>query len=349
MKVSVKTISCTAILLGANFFIVAQEPTLPPAATRPVDFGQDVEPLFSTRCYGCHGPQQQMSGLRLDRAEDALRGGYSGAVIQPGKSAESRLIRLVAGTEKGLIMPMGKQRLTPEEVGILRAWIDQGAKWRTGESGRGAQARPIREIFTLGVSTCPSARKRRRFATKAGFENPIDSFVLARLEAENLAPSPEAGKETLIRRLSLDLTGLPPTPEPGQRLSLRASSDAYERVVDCLVGVTRTTASKWARHWLDLARYADSDGYEQDAYRPMPGGIATGSSTRFNRDKPFDQFTIEQIAGDLLPNATTEQKIATGFHRNTLDQPRGRDRCEQFRFEQVDRPRRTPSARSGWA
>src|SRR2546427_8731134 len=119
MQALLRTISCAAILLGTTVFVAAQESALPPAAAKPVDFSRDIEPLFRTRCNGCHGPQQQLSGLRLDRAEDALRGGYSGAVIQPGKSAESRLIRLVAGVEKGMIMPLGKARLTPDEVGIL--------------------------------------------------------------------------------------------------------------------------------------------------------------------------------------------------------------------------------------
>jgi hypothetical protein len=325
MKTSLRTISCIAILLGTNGFVAAQ---LPPAAAKPVDFDRDIEPLFRTRCNRCHGAQQQLSGLRLDRAEDAMRGGYSGAVIQPGKSAESRLIRLVAGAEKGAIMPLGKPRLTPDEVGILRAWIDQGAKWPQTTTTDSAPKsshwafQPIRRPQSLPVRN------------QSWVKNPVDSFVLARLEAEHIAPSPEAGKVTLIRRLSLDLTGLPPTPEQVSAFLSDATPGAYERVVDSLLDSPHY-GEKWGRYWLDLARYADSDGYRQDAYRPHAFRYRDWVIESLNRDKPFDQFTIEQIAGDLLPNATTEQKIATGFHRNTLSNREGGTDTEQFRFEQV--------------
>jgi hypothetical protein len=313
------TIASTAILLGTIRGATAEQ---------QVEFSRDVEPLFKKHCIGCHGTQQQMSGLRLDRAEDALRGGYSGVVIQPGKSAESRLIRLVAGTEKGMIMPLGKPPLTPGEVSILRAWIDQGAKWPKSAA---ADSSPKSSHWAFEPIRNPKPPAVR---TENWVKNPIDSFVLARLERENIAPSPEAGKETLIRRLSLDLIGLPPTPEQVRAFVSNTSPDAYERVVDALLDSPHY-GEKWARYWLDLARYADSDGYRQDAYRPPASRYRDWVIESLNRDKPFDQFTMEQIAGDLLPNATTEQKIATGFHRNTLSNREGGTDTEQFRFDQV--------------
>jgi hypothetical protein len=320
MRTFLSTISFTAILLGTIGIVAAQA---------PVEFNRDVEPLFKKHCLGCHGAQQQMSGLRLDRAEDALRGGYSGAVIQPGKSAESRLIGLVAGTEKGVKMPLGKPPLSPGEVAILRAWIDQGAKWPKTPTTVSAAPKSSQWAFQPVRNPKPPAVRNEGWV-----KNPVDSFVLARLEAEHLAPSPEASKETLIRRLSLDLTGLPPSPQQVAAFVSDRSPDAYERVVDSLLDSPHY-GEKWGRYWLDLARYADSDGYRQDAYRPYAFRYRDWVIDSLNRNKPFDQFTIEQIAGDLLPDATTEQRIATGFHRNTLSNREGGTDTEQFRFDQV--------------
>jgi mono/diheme cytochrome c family protein len=192
-----------------------------------VDFLRDIEPLFAKRCQMCHGPQQQMSGLRLDQKDDALKGGASGKDIIPGNSAGSRLIRLVSGAEAKVMPPMGT-RLTSAEIGLLKAWIDQGAAWPAQQTGvsKGSTHWAFQKITH---PTPPITRDRtwRR--------NAIDNFVLAKLESKSIKPSPEASKTTLIRRLSLDLTGLPPTPEQVQAFLDDKRPDAYERLVDRLL------------------------------------------------------------------------------------------------------------------
>ena len=299
-----------------------------------VDYARDVQPLLERRCYVCHGAAQQMSGLRLDRKSDALRGGYSGAVILPGNSANSRLVRLISGVEEGLVMPPAGPRLTADEIESIRNWIDGGAAW----SGTEADAQPTQRPKSDHWSFRPLHRPRTPRVNNAGWvRNPIDAFVLARLEKESIEPSPEAGRETLIRRASLDLTGLPPTPERVARFVHDPRPDAYERLIDELLASDHY-GEKWASHWLDLARYADSDGYEKDMPRPHAWRWRNWVIDALNRDMPFDQFTIEQVAGDLLPNASVEQKVATGFHRNTLTNREGGIKLAQFRFEEtVDR------------
>jgi mono/diheme cytochrome c family protein len=293
---------------------------LPPAATGKVDFAKDIEPLLAKRCYVCHGAQQQMSGLRLDQKEAALKGGASGVDIRPGKSAESRLIALVAGMEKRVMPPMGA-RLTAAEIGLLRAWIDQGAEWKQGNTTHWSFQKIVR----------PSVPEVR---TEAWPRNPIDNFILARLEKEGVKPSPEADKLTLLRRVSLDLTGLPPTPEEQREYLSDNSADAYEHAVDRLMASPHF-GEKWARYWLDQARYADSDGYEKDRARPWAWRYRQWVIDAINRDMPFDEFTIEQLAGDLLPNKNIDTLVATGFNRNTLTNREGGTDPEQFRDEQV--------------
>ena len=310
----------------------AETVRLPPASSSKIDFARDVAPLLKSRCQICHGAQQQNNGLRLDRKSDALRGGYSGPAILPRNSANSRLIRLVAGVEKGRVMPPAGERLTPKEIGLLRAWIDQGALWPEPASTsppvtvsgdkRHWSFRPL-------VSPEPPAVRET-----AWVHNPIDAFVLARLEKENVLPAPRAGQATLLRRVSLDLTGLPPTPRETDEFLAAGSLASYEQVVDHLLNSPHF-GEKWARHWLDQARYADSDGYEKDGERPSAWRYRHWVIEALNRDLPFDRFTIEQIAGDLLPGATIDQRVATGFHRNTLTNREGGAKLDQFRFEQI--------------
>ncbi len=334
----------TAMILGlAVLFGLAraQKPpvaALPPAAETDVDFRRDIEPLLEQRCATCHGLQQQMSGLRLDSRAAALRGGYSGPAIEPGDSAGSKLIQMVAGVgiEKNLIMPMGGERLTAEQVGLLRAWIDRGAVWpedlpSTKQATSAETKRPKSEHWAFNPPLRPSLPA---VSNEAPVKNPIDRFVLAKLEAEGIDPSLETDRATLIRRVSFDLIGLPPTPQEVDRFLADQSPQAYERLVDRLLDSPHY-GEKWARQWLDLARYADSDGYEKDMVRPHAWRWRDWVIKALNRNMPFDQFTIEQIAGDLLPTATIEQKIATGFHRNTLTNREGGIDSEEFRVEQV--------------
>ncbi len=310
---------------------LAADKELPLAADRQIGFSRDIEPLLKRKCLACHGTAQQLSGLRLDNGEQALKGGYSGAVILPGKSRESRLIHLVAGTEEKLVMPPAGSRLTPVEVGMLRAWIDQGAKWPVSSI-------PVKSLpktasthwafQSITHPTLPGVQNAR------WIRNEVDRFIVARLEKEGLEPSGEADKSTLIRRLSLDLIGLPPKPAEVEAFQRDNRPDAYERLVGRLLASPHF-GEKWARHWLDLARYADSDGYEKDYVRPYAWRYRNWVINALNNDMPFDQFTVEQIAGDLLPNATVEQRVATGFHRNTLTNREGGVNIEQFRSEQV--------------
>ena len=265
-----------------------------------------------------------------------MRGGYSGLVIQPGNSAASRLILLVASQAEGKTMPPVGRKLTAREIGLLRAWIDQGAAWPE-EEGREIDSQPsLARVEKLAHWSFQPIQKVARppVRNQAWVRNPIDQFVLARLESESIEPAPEADKVTLLRRLSLDLTGLPPT--PGEVAGFLADNrpDAYEREVDRLLSSPHY-GERWARHWLDLARYADSDGYEKDRVRPHAWRYRHWVIDALNRDMPFDQFTIEQIAGDLVPKASVEQRAATGFHRNTLTNREGGINIEQFRFEQV--------------
>lgn len=309
---------------------------LPPAAGVQVDFRRDIEPLLKEKCQSCHGPQQQLSGLRLDTRVAALAGGNSGAVIKPGNSQESRLIHLVAGLNKQVRMPMTGDPLTNEQVGLLRAWIDQGVLWPDDTlSSKPPSPAVTQQSRSKHWAFIPPQRpKQPRVKNSAWTRNPIDSFIIARLEKEGISPSAEADQETLIRRLSLDLVGLPPTPDQVAEFLADKRQDAYERLVDQLLASPHY-GEKWARAWLDLARYGDSDGYEEDRIRPNAWRWRHWVIDALNRNMPFDQFTIEQLAGDLLPDATLEQKVATGFHRNTLTNREGGVNREEFRTEQV--------------
>lgn len=329
-------------ILFSGFWIsglaAAQEKaaSLPPAAQRPIDFKRDIEPLLKERCQSCHGATQQMGGLRLDSRAGVFAGGYSGAALNPGDSSASRLIQLVAGLRKDLVMPMAGERLTAEQVGLLRAWIDQGASWPDSSSSQttSSSTEVLRSTKLHWAFVLPRRPDLPQLQARSWTRNPIDAFVLARLEKEGINPSPEADRTTLIRRASLDLLGLPPSPEEVTAFVNDSRLDAYERLIDRLLA-SQHYGERWARQWLDLARYADSDGFEKDNVRPDAWKWRQWVIDALNRNLPFDQFTIEQIAGDLLPNATVEQKIATGFHRNTLTNREGGVNREEYRIEQV--------------
>ena len=296
----------------------------------------EVQRIFRARCIACHGAAQQMSGLRLDTRGPALAGGYSGPAIVPGDSAKSKLMARVRGAEGVMPMPPSGPRLTEAEISVLGQWIDDGALWKDEGS---AQPAPV-------VKTGHWAFQRVDSPAVPGLANHgVDAFILARLRAEKITPSPEADKRTLLRRISLDLTGLPPTVGEIREFVNDTRSDAWERVVDRLLASPHF-GERWARPWLDRARYADSDGYEKDWARPWAWRYRDWVINAFNRDMPFDRFTIEQIAGDLLPDGRLDAKIATGFHRNTLTNREGGIDNAQFKFEAaVDR---TSTVASAW-
>ncbi len=263
---------------------------LPPAASTPVDFTRDVQPLLTDRCVKCHGPEKQKADLRLDVKSRAMRGGDSGKVIEPGKSAESRLIHLVAGLEEDAVMPPKGERLTAEQIGLLRAWIDQGATW--------PDAKPARsEHWSLQPLRDPPVAENGGSA--------IDAFIASRLAKDGLALSPEADRTTLIRRLSFDLIGLPPSPEEIAAFVKNESPTAYAELVDRLLASPHY-GERWGRHWLDVARFTESQGFEYDRIRDNAWHYRDYVIKSFNDDKPYDRFMREQIAGDVLEPVTRE-------------------------------------------
>lgn len=276
-----------------------------------IDFNRDVRPILSNNCFQCHGPDEKVrkGKFRLDSRDEAL------AAITPGKPEASELIHRVASGEAEEVMPPVKtgKKLTPREIQTLTRWIKEGAKF----SVHWSYQKPVR-------TAVPELR-----AYRSEIRNPIDAFILARLEKERLAPQPEADRYALIRRVALDLTGLPPTPAEVDAFIRDKSPEAYERLVDRMLA-RPAFGEHWARMWLDLARYADSAGYADDPPRTI-WKYRDYVINAFNANMPFDRFTIEQIAGDLLPNPTTDQLVATAFHRNTMTNSEGGTNDEEFR------------------
>jgi mono/diheme cytochrome c family protein len=317
------------LLLVAAGLCQADEP---PAAPAKVDFTTQIQPLLRKHCYTCHGPEQQEGGLRLDVKERALQGGDRGAAIVPHKSGESWLIRAVTGQDEALgrMPPDGKAALTPEEIDILRAWVDQGAPWSATEATAASTPRHW-SLVPPADPPLPAVRHR------VWLQQPVDAFILARQEAEGVRPSPPASRDKLVRRLFLDLIGLPPTPEEVRSYLDDAHPDATERLVDRLLASPHF-GERWGRWWLDLARYADSDGYEKDRPRPFAFHYRDWVIAALNADMPYDQFTVEQLAGDLLPEAGIGARIAVGLHRNTLHNTEGGIDPEEDRVKKtVDR------------
>jgi len=283
------------------------------------DFTRDVQPIFKRRCIACHGAGMQTNGLRLDDGASILRGGYSGSAVVAGKAAESILLKRLTSSEKGFMMPPTGARLRAEELAVISMWINSGAA--VPASTIASTTRRASNHWAFQPVARPAAKS-------------LDEIVRARLATEKLTPSPEADRYTLIRRLKLDLLGLPPSPEEVTAFVEDKSPNAWERLIDKFLASPHY-GERWARPWLDLARYADSDGYEKDQVRPHAWRYRHWVINALNDDMPFDRFTLEQIAGDLLPGSTVEQKVATGFHRNVLvNREAGVDRAEA-RFEQL--------------
>jgi hypothetical protein len=283
-----------------------------------VDFGRDILPILADNCFRCHGPdaKARKAGLRLDIREGALRA--KDPVVVPGRSADSELIARVTSNEPDEIMPPARsgRTLTPRQIESLTRWIDEGARWGTHWA------------FEPPRRPAPPMVRDRSWP-----RNPIDAFVLERLEAEGLAPAPEAERTTLIRRATLDLTGLPPTPGEVDAFLADVAPDAYEKVVDRLLHSPRY-GERMASRWLDAARYADTNGYQSDGERFM-WRWRDWVIDAYNRNLPFDRFTVEQLAGDLLPRPTLDQWIATGFNRNHRGNAEGGIIPEEYAVEYV--------------
>ena len=303
-------------------------------AYAPIDFNRDIRPLISDKCFACHGPDAntRKKDLRFDTREGLFgqtRGGDP--VIVPGDtSAGAFQARIThADPEKRMPPADANLELSPADIDVLTRWIAEGAPWE----GHWAFEKPVRpELPPVSNSAWP--------------KNEIDRFILARLEAGGLDPSPEAARETLIRRVTLDLTGLPPTPAEVDAFLADTGDDAYDKLVDRLLASPHY-GERMAFPWLDAARYADTNGYQRDTKRFM-WAWRDWVIQAFNDNMPYDQFTIEQLAGDLLPNATLAQKVATGFNRNHRINGEGGIIPEEYAVEYVvDRVDTTSTAFMG--
>jgi hypothetical protein len=299
-------------------------------AQNEIGYNRDVLPILADNCFQCHGfdKGQRKVGLRLDLADGATVKLKSGEkAIIPGDVKQSALIKRLFTDDADDAMPPKKtgKHLTAVQRDILKRWIEQGAKYEP----HWAYIPPAESLARSGASQAPMAVKNRHSL--------IDELIRSRLAKEGIQPSPEADRVTLIRRVTLDLTGLPPSPLEVDAFVNDARGDAFERVVDRLL-MSEHFGERWARWWLDLAHYGDSDGYLQDFIRPVAWRYRQWVVDAFNRDMPFDQFTIEQLAGDLLPNATVSQRMGTGFLRNTLSNREGGADLEEYRVNQtIDR------------
>ena len=308
-------------LLLVTSFAQAEEPS--------IDYQKQIKPILAARCAGCHGAKKQQVGLRVDTGKVLREGGDSGPAVVPKDPAKSLLIHAITGTEGASLMPPDGEKLAAEQIAVIRQWIQEGASFPADEPMEPAVVRnndhwsfqPIRVVIPPKVDS--------KFDRRSG----IDDFILDRLSREKIEPSREADATTLVRRLHLDLLGVPPSIETVKEFLSDRSPDAAEKLVDRLLASPHY-GERWGRDWLDSARYADSNGFTRDQPRTI-WKYRDWVVNALNQNLSFDQFTIQQIAGDLLPQPTLEQLIATGFHRNTLINEEGGTDPEQFRVEAV--------------
>jgi hypothetical protein len=310
---------CSSLL---SLVLVATANAQPGALTNSkVSFSREVAPIISSKCYHCHGQDEdsRKADLRLDLREEAIKEHDGVRAIVPGKPEQSALVERILSKDKDDVMPPPKEghAITPAEAAILRKWIAQGAEYE----GHWAFRAPVRpEIPVLQ----PQEKAR----------NPIDHFIAAGLRPAGLAQAPEADRHTLLRRVSLDLLGLPPSPSEIAAFEADPSPESFEKAVDRLLASPHF-GEKWARPWLDLARYADSTGYGSDKLRLNIWPYRDWVINALNANRPYDEFSTDQIAGDLIPNATREQRVATAFHRNTMTQNEGGTDDEEYRVAAV--------------
>ncbi|HVU89582.1 MAG TPA: DUF1553 domain-containing protein [Pirellulales bacterium] len=305
-----------AASLGRGVLSRAAEP--PTAPANAVNFRTEIQPILAQRCYRCHGPDQAKGGLRLNSRDAAFAALESGQhAVVPGQPHESALIERVTSADEGTRMPPEGKPLSPEQIAVLRAWIASGAKWENHWAFEPVQRPPVPEV-----------------ADAAWARNPIDRFVLDKLTARGLQPAVPAGKPALLRRVYFDLIGLPPTPEEVDAFLADTADDAYEKVVDRLLASPRH-GERWARHWLDLVRYADTNSFERDGVKPNAWRFRDYVIRSLNDDKPYDRFVREQLAGDELPEVTTDTLTATGYYRLGLWDDEPADPL-QARYDELD-------------
>jgi len=298
-----------------------------------VDYASQIKPILVKNCISCHGVEKQKGGLRLDAGASIIRGGNSGPILIPGKSNESKILHAVEGKDPETRMPpMPKALISKEQAALIATWVDQGAFIAKQDL---VASSVVKKTPSTHWSFQPLVKPIVPSDNSVGWARaPIDVFIYEQMCKEGLSPAKEADSLALLRRVYLDLTGIPPSHLEVDAFLNDKLSGAYERAVDRALASPRY-GEKWARFWLDLARYADSDGYEKDTGRPFAWRYRQWVVDALNADMPFDQFAIEQLAGDLLKNSNAEQKAATGFHRNTLTNKEGGVDQEQFRVEAV--------------
>ena len=289
------------IIVVFHFIGAAGSQELPPAIERPIEYDKEIRPLLKKRCLGCHGEKKQKGKLRLDLLSNLLSGGESGEpALVRGNSSASHLVKLVAGLDPELVMPPRGKRLSAREIGLLRAWIDQGAKMP-------AQTEKTEAAQLDHWAFKPPAAKRPQIKPGGWEQNPVDSFVQARLQERGLGTSPRADRTSLIRRLRLVMHGLPPTPEEIETFVSDKRPDAWKRLVEEALESDHY-GERWARHWLDIIRFGETTGFETNRPRPTAWHYRDYVIRSFNEDKPYDEFVREQVAGDALGNG-----LATGF------------------------------------
>lgn len=326
-------VCCVLVLFCLDQRAVESSPPPKKLPANAINFARDIQPILEAHCLSCHGLDEPESSFSLTTRQSSLAGGNYGKAIQPGAPENSPLFQMVSGTHQDQIVmpPEGEgERLAPKEIALIRQWIRQGAKWPE-KLVIGAPTKHKDKHWAFQPISRPELPSVRQ---NTWVKNEIDHFILHRLEQEKIQPAEAADKATLIRRVTLDLTGLPPTPQEVSVFLNDDRDDAYERVVDRLLKSPHF-GEKWARLWLDLCHYADSDGYLTDAVRPHAWRFRDWVVESLNQNKPFDQFTIEQIAGDLLPNATPPHQEGTGFLRQTLSNREGGADLEEFRVNKV--------------
>ncbi len=307
-----------SVLFGVTLAAVLGLTATAGAQNEPINFTDHIRPIMERACWNCHGEAAQLSDLDLSSREGALEGGTKGPAIVPGRAEDSRLFRMVAGLDQPF-MPMSGDALSDAELAAVRTWIDDGAHWDTGEVTAAADALAALENDELP----PGARdywafrhpQQARVPASREFDHPVDRFLEASRKDAGLTAAPRADRLTLLRRAYLDLIGLPPTPEQVEEFLADTERGAWERLIDKLLDSPHY-GERWGRHWLDVARYADTDGFEQDYVRLNMWRYRDYVIDAFNDDKPYNQFLREQIAGDELDYVTDETRIATGFLRS---------------------------------
>ncbi|HVA45599.1 MAG TPA: DUF1549 domain-containing protein [Pirellulales bacterium] len=304
--------------VAAVTFLMLCRPASAQSPAAAINFGRDIQPIFAKRCFACHGPDKGEGGLRLNQRQTALAELDSGEhAVVPGQPDQSELLRRIAVADESERMPPEGKPLDAAQVALIRRWIAEGAKWEEHWA--------FQPVVRPAVPTV----NRRDWV-----RNPIDAFILSRLEQNGLAPAPPANKLALLRRVHYDLTGLPPTPDEVDAFLADRSPDAYERLVDRLLASPQY-GERWARHWLDAVRYAETNSFERDGPKPHVWRYRDYVIRSFNDDKPYDQFVREQLAGDELPPVTPEKLIATGFYRLGLWDDEPADRL-QAQYDTLD-------------